>query len=251
MITSRAFPQWRTDVSGSQVLTTYDSDREQQGRVEATRRISVVVGDSNRLLILTLAALLDAQPDFRVVRSYTDIEQVLDAVGMVDPDIVLLGTDLLLADPQRCEETFRDGSVRSKLIVMSSNQDDAVLEASIRAGAVGHIHGGLPPEEIVESVRRVNNGDVLFAPQLLVGLLQRPSRSVDASEAPPAAMPGPRELEVLQLLARGMSTQEIADRLQITTHTVRSHVRNVTAKLKVRTKLEAVMIALREGMIRL
>jgi DNA-binding NarL/FixJ family response regulator len=213
--------------------------------------ISVVLGDSNLLLVRTLGALLDAQADFQVVRSQTDIEQLLDAIISVEPDVVLLGADLLLLDFPRCATVFREQQTRAKLIIMSSNEDEAVLEASIRVGAVGYVHGGLPPEEIVEAVRRVNHGDVLFAPQVLVGLLQRPDWPLEQPESSASPSPGRRELEVLRALAQGMSTQEVSDHLGITSHTVRSHVRNVMAKLHARTKLEAVMIALREGLIRL
>ncbi|MGE3271034.1 MAG: LuxR C-terminal-related transcriptional regulator [Chloroflexota bacterium] len=220
-------------------------------REQVDTMISVVVGDGNLLLARTLGALFNAQPDFEVRRSHTDIEQLLDAVTTVNPDIVLLGTDLLLRDFPRCVAMFREGGTQSKLIIMSSKEDESVLEASIRAGAVGYIHGGMPPEEIIEAVRRVNRGDVLFAPQLLVGLLQRPTRPPEDSESAASATPGRREIEVLQALARGMSTQEVSEHLGITTHTVRSHVRNVMVKLQAHTKLDAVMIALREGIISL
>jgi len=248
---NRPAPLWSFDYIGSSGLNTFDSDRQIEMRDEAVGNTTALIGDTNRLLTLTLAALLNSQPDFQVVRTFADVTPALDAVEMVEPNVVLLGTDLVLKDPIRCEQLFRGEQVRSRLIVLSSNEDESSLEASIRAGAVGHLHGGLPPDDIVASVRRVQGGEVLFAPELLVGLLRRPSRTSEVSDAPLSAMPGPRELEVLQALARGLSTQEIADSLQITTYTVRSHVRNVTAKLKVRTKLEAVMIALREGLIRL
>lgn len=244
-------PQWSGTASGEGRLHTHDPVTSMNAREPAQAPISVVVGDSNLLLVRTLGALLDAQPDFQVVRSQTDADQVFDTVLTVEPDVVLLGTDLLLHDFTRWVALFREGRSPSKLIIMSSSEEEAILEASIRAGAVGYIHGGLPPEEIVDAVRRVNNGDVLFAPQVLVGLLQRPNRPPEPTETSTSSAPGRRELEVLRALARGMSTQEVSEHLGITSHTVRSHVRNVMAKLQARTKLEAVMIALREGLIKL
>ena len=251
MLMRRAISPVRGGPSGSPGVDTHDPDCDQRAGDEALQPITVILGDANRLLVQVLGALLDSQPDFRVVRSQTDIESALDAVDTVDPDVVLLGTDLVFQDLDRCITLFRERGTRSRLVVMSSNEDESVLEASIQAGAVGYIHGGLPPSEIVAAVRRVNGGDVLFAPQKLMGLLQRPARLPEPPEALTTGLPARRQLEVLQALARGMSTQEIADHLGITTHTVRSHVRNITVRLKAHTKLDAVMIALRAGWIEL
>jgi DNA-binding NarL/FixJ family response regulator len=243
--------RWRAEAAGSLGLDADEPHGRELVRGDASQPITVVLGDTNRLVTQTMTALLDAQPDLRVVRSRTDIDGVLEAVEAVQPDVTLLGMELLLEDIQRCAAIFREGESRSKLIVMSSNEDEHVVEASVLAGAAGYVHGGLPIDEIVSAVRRVKSGDVLFEPQMLVGLLQRPARSLDLSDAGTAGMPGPREIEVLQALARGLSTHQIAEHLEISTHTVRSHVRNVMKKLHARTKLDAVMIALREGRISL
>jgi DNA-binding NarL/FixJ family response regulator len=232
-------------------LDTSNTDRERILHDETTQPITVVLGDANRLLTRTLTALLDAQPDFRVVRALADIDEVLNATVEMEPDIVLLGTDLLLEEFSRCVATFREGRPRSKLIIMSSYEDEELLEASVRAGAVGYLHGDLPFDQMIVAVRRVHEGDVLFAPHVLVGLLQRATRPADPPASSASTTLGPRELEVLQALARGMSTQQIADRLEISTHTVRSHVRNLMKKLRARTKLDAVMIGLRERLITL
>jgi len=159
-------------------------------------------------------------------------------------------------------------TARALVVIRTMNDED--LTALIPAGAFGCLTPDCRQEELVDAIQRVSQGEVLFPPAVLMRLITQQSHRERLSDSPgaseseesqnqPAAassrsLPStgslaPRERQVLETLARGSSTDEVADQLGITVHTVRTHLKNVLAKLNAHSKLEAVVIALRRGLI--
>ena len=126
--------------------------------------------------------------------------------------------------------------------------DEAAVSACVEAGAVGCLNQDQSPSQLIDRIKRAHAGEVPFAPDMLVNLLLQPRRD-EADRWHSVQLLGVRELQVLEMLANGMSTEVVAARLGITVHTVRTHLKDVMAKLQVHSKLEAVMVAIREGLI--
>ena len=212
--------------------------------------VRVLLIDENRLLSQALAFFLEADPELEVVGDLSDPELSLVRARRSRPDVVLLSYPLLHSGGIDLAATLRQELPAVKIVILTASLDEETLSTCVQAGAVGCAPKDMPPEQLVRVIKRVHAGEVLFAPEILVRLLTRPQRGQPGPRQIPRAL-APREVEVLQVLATGASTEDAAARLGITTHTVRTHVKNAISKLEVGSKLEAVLIALRAGLIRL
>jgi DNA-binding NarL/FixJ family response regulator len=214
--------------------------------------IRVVLVDGHRLLAQSLAVVLAGDPAIDVVGVDGSPDHDAARICELEPDVVLLSYFLLSRDGPGLVAALRDLCPRLKVIVLTARHDDETLATCVEAGAVCCIRKDQPPAELIESIKRAHRGEVLFAPELLLRLLNR-RRSEAATPRVPRSLQtlAPRELQVLQTLAFGLSTDEAAERLAITPHTVRTHVKHAMSKLDARSKLEAILIALKAGLIKL
>jgi DNA-binding NarL/FixJ family response regulator len=221
----------------------------------ATRRgVKVLVVGGHQLLADSLAIALSADPGLEVMGSETDPERALTRIRRVRPDVVLLNNSLGGSDCAEVICRLRTEAPDLKIIVLTSYSDDEdSLLACVQAGASGHQTTDRQPNELVDSIKRVHAGELDFAPDVLVNLMTRPRSPGPPPRAPEARTPplAPRELQVLQTVATGMSTGDAASALGITVHTVRAHLKNVMSKLQAHSKLEAVIFALKRGLIEL
>jgi two-component system response regulator DevR len=143
---------------------------------------------------------------------------------------------------------LREERPQLRVIVLGAAGDAAATLASIRAGAAGCVDENTSPALLVSIVRRAHAGEIVYEPSVLLDLLQRPSMPVEARPRRTSKL-SERELEVLSVLAMGASSAEVADALSISLNTMRTHLKNILVKLEARSKLEAVIIAIREGRI--
>ena len=218
--------------------------------VGPSRRIRVLLIDQNQLLAESLAFYLASDPDIEVVGTLSEPDLGTSRASRLPSDVVVVSYPLLQSGGDRLLGALREEAPDVKSIVLIARLDDETLTACVKAGAVGCVSRDSPPAQLVRAIKRVHAGEVLFAPEVLVRLLTRSQR--------PAPDPvhlmrslAPRELKVLETLATGASTEQVAERLCITSHTVRTHVKNAMSKLGASSKLEAVLIALRAGLISL
>jgi DNA-binding NarL/FixJ family response regulator len=224
---------------------------------EAARRdgrgpvpIRVFVLGKQRLTVETLGLFLESDPNLEVVGIQTDPALAAARVGKTRPDVLLLTYSLVHVDGVQVPAALRAECPDLKIIVLMPTLDESSLFDCIRAGAVGCLTDDNPASELITSIKRAHNGELLFAPDELVNLLTRRHHQ----EAHPRHVTQPlgrRELEVLQIVATGTSTEEAAARMGITVHTVRTHLKNALNKLQAHSKLEAVMVALKQGLIAL
>jgi len=145
---------------------------------------------------------------------------------------------------------LREQSTDLRIIVLGAADDSSAVHACIRAGAIGCIDKNTATTDLIAMIRRAYAGEVLYSPDAMFELLLRPASTI-ASQPKRTARLGERELEVLTVIATGLSSAEAADQLGVTVHTIRTHVRNIIAKLNARSKLDAVLIAIREGQIKI
>lgn len=197
-----------------------------------------VVGDA-------LRATLEGRSGIEIVGLATTVAEARELVGRELPDVVL--TDVRLPDGDGVDAVagLVQLSPDSAVLVLSAVRGTDVLARAVEAGAAGFLPKTLPLPEVVDAIVRASRGATLFTPDVLTEV----ARHLRDRRQRPGADLTEREREVLQLLAEGLGTAELAQRLVVSTHTVRNHVRNLTAKLGAHSKLEAVAVALREGLV--
>jgi DNA-binding NarL/FixJ family response regulator len=209
--------------------------------------VRVFVVDDDRLFREGLAELL-RENGLTIVGTAARGETLLETVVDVDPDVVLM--DLQMPGLGGVETTYRLRSVAPDvrvLVLTVSGADEDVLEAML-AGATGYLVKGTPPETLVAGIRIAAAGGALLSPGIATKLLGR-IRTVPPDPPPAAALLSERELEVLELLARGKQNSEIAQTLYLSPHTVRNHISNILSKLQISNRTEATAYAIHSGLV--
>jgi DNA-binding NarL/FixJ family response regulator len=207
--------------------------------------ISVLLVDDHEMFAQGLARLLEIENDIVVVGTASGAHDAEQAVLHDPPDVVLMDYRLTDGDGAEATAKIKQVSPSTRVVMLTAISDDAVLLAAIEAGCSGFVSKTNAVEEVVAAVRAAYAGEALISPAMLARLLPKLRRSVE----PAGAELTTRELEVLALLAEGLANQAIADKLTVSVHTVRNHVQNILTKLKAHSKLEAVSIAVRRGLI--
>jgi DNA-binding NarL/FixJ family response regulator len=206
-----------------------------------------MVVEDHPLYRAAVVSLTDALPGFTVVGAYGDAESALAAADADPPDVVVLDLALPGIDGVSALGRFRTLSPEPSVLVLTMSEDPPVLVAAVRAGARGYVVKGAEPEDIALALQGVARGQAVFGAQIATAVLDQAARS---RPVPSAAFPGLtlRELDVLDLLARGRSNAEIAAALFLSPKTVRNQVSTVLGKLGVATRAEAVARARDKGL---
>lgn len=227
-----------------------DDDHDDEPRqVDATVASEIVIIDDHQVLAGALKSALNTASDLHVAATAGTIAGGLDAVARLRPAAVV--TDYRLDDGDIAEHipTMLESAPGTKVLVLTGWSDETSFLRSIRAGASGFFDKQQGIDELIGAVRRVLRGELVVAQHFLPLLVQR----AGAPGAGPrdVAVLTPRELDVLQLLADGVTTVEIATCLNLSAHTIRNHVSHLLGKLEARSRLEAVRMGVDRGLIRL
>ncbi len=215
--------------------------------------IKVLIVDDQAMVRQGFGALLAAQPDIEVVGDAADGADAAEAVRRLIPDIVLM--DVRMPEVDGLEATRRilraPGLRHPKVVMLTTfDLDDYVYEA-LRAGASGFLLKDAPADELIRAVRVVAAGDALLAPSvtrtLIADFATRPVRERPNPER--MRVLTPREIEVLKLIARGLSNGEIAEKLVLAEQTVKTHVGRILSKLDLRDRAQAVVVAYETGLV--
>jgi DNA-binding NarL/FixJ family response regulator len=201
----------------------------------------VLIVDDHPLTREALGSLLAAN-GFDVAGQAADALEAIELAGRLQPGLIVL--DLTMPDMDGLEALprLRDAAPKAEIVVLTASEDDGNLLAAIRGGAAGYLLKSEPPERIVGFLHGVTRGEVALSGQVARRLLEtvrEGGRGASAVPEPIAAALSARELEVLLLLDQHLGTEEIAKRLIISEHTVRSHVKSLLAKLGVSSRREA------------
>jgi DNA-binding NarL/FixJ family response regulator len=214
----------------------------------------VVIADDQALVRTGFRMILSADGIEVAAEAATGAEAV-DAVRRTRPDVVLM--DIRMPELDGLEATRRilgsqDPGAAPRIIILTTFDLDRYVYAALSAGASGFLLKDVTPEHLVGAVRLVRSGDALLAPAITRRLVERYARRDGDARAVHRDLSAltPRELDVLRLLARGLSNAELASRFQLSEATVKTHVARILAKLQVRDRVQAVVAAYETGLVR-
>jgi NarL family two-component system response regulator LiaR len=209
--------------------------------------IHVLIADDHAIVRKGICALLATEPDIEVVSEAQDGKEAIAAAQKFLPEVILM--DLVMPGMDGIEAIRRIMACQpeARVLVLTSFAGDDKIFPAIRAGALGYLLKDSGPEELVRSIKQVSRGESSLHPSVARRLLRELSQPPSA-QGPATDSLTEREIEVLQLVARGWSNREISDHLSISDATVRTHVSSILAKLNLCSRTQAALYALREGL---
>ncbi|MBN2204203.1 MAG: response regulator transcription factor [Thermoleophilia bacterium] len=219
--------------------------------------IRIVLADDEQLVRSGLRLILEAEDDLEVAAEAGDGTEAVALVRRLDPDVVLMDVQMPVMNGIEAtrEIAALEREASSRVLILTTFDLDEYVYEGLRAGASGFLLKRTPAEELVAAVRVVAAGDALIDPGVTRRLIEHfREREVQRARRELSAPPGldeltEREHEVLLLVARGLSNQEIAQQLYLSEGTVKTHVKHVFAKLALRDRAQAVMLAYESGLI--
>jgi DNA-binding NarL/FixJ family response regulator len=214
--------------------------------------IRVLIADDQELVRAGFRMILELQDDIEVVGEAGDGRDAVEAARTLDPDVVLM--DVRMPDTDGIEATRRllaSGGRARVLMLTTFDADDYVYDA-MKAGASGFLLKNAPPAQLVAAIRATAQGEAQIAPEIVRRMVDEFVRRPPPGTTKPASLAelSERELDVLKLIARGLSNAEIAAALFLSEATVRTHVSRILAKLDVRDRTQAVVVAYETGLVR-
>jgi len=209
--------------------------------------ITVMLIDDHRVVRQGLRDFLELQSDIEVIGEASSGEEGVQMARDLLPDVVLM--DLVMPGIDGVETTrrVRNASPSTKVIVLTSFTDDAKVFPAIKAGAISYLLKDISPEELAHAIRAAQRNEAVLHPEVAAKLMQEfaTPRSADA----PVEQLTSRELEVLRLIAKGMSNKEIADTLIVSEKTIKTHVSNILSKLHLADRTQAAIYALKQRIV--
>ena len=205
--------------------------------------ISVVIADDHPFVRHGLRTYLETLEDMEVSGEAANGAEAVELVERLRPDVVLMDLVMPELDGVGAIRRLHESVPQTKVIALTSFDDDEKVFPAIKAGAAGYLLKDVRPAELAEAIRKASRGEALLAPSVAARLMQEV-----AGGPPPPATLTERELEVLRLIARGMSNKLIARELVVSEKTVKTHVSNILAKLHLTDRTQAALYAVREGL---
>jgi DNA-binding NarL/FixJ family response regulator len=218
--------------------------------------IRVLLADDQALLRQTFRILISATPDMEVVGEAADGKEAAELARTHHPDVVVMdirmpGTDGLAATETICGDPELTGT---RILILTTFETDEYVASALRAGASGFLGKTASTDDLLAGIRTVATGDSLLSPQATRALITRflATPDPDRQLAPPDSLADltPREREMMTLAAEGYSNNEIAAKLFLSTHTVRTHIQRAMMKLHARDRAQLVVIAYQTGLVR-
>jgi two-component system, NarL family, response regulator LiaR len=210
-------------------------------------KITVMLIDDHRVVRQGLRDFLELQEDIDVVGEASSGEEGVQVAGQLLPDVVLM--DLVMPGIDGVETTRRVKAVSpsSRVIVLTSFADDDKVFPAIKAGAISYLLKDISPEDLAHAIRAAQRGEAVLHPEVAAKLMQEFS-APRPNEAPVDQLT-PREMDVLRLVAKGMSNKEIADKLIISEKTTKTHLSNILSKLHLADRTQVAIYALRKRLV--
>jgi DNA-binding NarL/FixJ family response regulator len=214
--------------------------------------LGVLIADDQALMRAGFRMILEAEPDLEVVGEATTGHEAVAEAGRLRPDVVLMDVRMPEMDGIEATRRLLDGNGDTKVVMLTTFDMDEYVYEALRAGASGFLVKDVPPEQLIAGIRSVASGDALLAPSVTQRLIQefvrRPPDGI-RTPSPELSRLTAREVEVLRMMARGLSNGEIATELFVSEATVKTHVAHLLSKLGVRDRVQAVVFAYESGVV--
>ncbi|MBI4379814.1 MAG: response regulator transcription factor [candidate division NC10 bacterium] len=211
-------------------------------------RTKILLADDHAIFRAGLKLLLETQPDFSVIGEAASGQDAIRAVRELRPDLVLMDVAMPGINGFEATRQIKADSPKTQVLALTMHENEQYFFQMLHAGAAGYVIKGAPPEELIEAIRLVTGGQAYLSPPLTRRLLDDYLSRV--KEGQPAGDPlTEREREVLSLIAQGLTSKEIANRLAISPYTVERHRANAMGKLDLHNRAELIRYAIRKGLI--
>lgn len=210
-----------------------------------TKKIRVLIADDHPIVRQGIAVMLAAQPDMELVAEAGNGQEAIDLTQEFRPDIIIMDLMMPVKDGLTAIKEIDHHLPDTGILVLTSFPDDDSVFAAIKGGAMGFLLKDSPPEHLLDAIRTVYDGESALHPTIARKLMQEIKKPADLPPSPDPLTP--RELDVLQCLAQGLSNREIAAELSVSTRTVTTHVRNILDKLHLANRTQAALYAHEKG----
>lgn len=212
------------------------------------KAIRVLLVDDHVVVRKGLRALLDREAAIEIVGEAENGEEAVRAAERLRPDVILMDLEMPGVGGTDATRRITESRPDARIVVLTSHASEEDVFPALKAGALGYLLKHSAPEEVLQAIRQAYRGETVLHPAVARLVLQELHRPAAAKPAETTDVLSERELEVLRLIARGMSNQEIADTLVVGEATVRSHVSTILRKLQLASRTQAALYALRAGL---
>ena len=207
--------------------------------------IRILVTDDHAVVREGLRTLISTEPGMKVIGEAVDGVEAVQMACELKPDVILMDMAMPRMGGLEAIQKIKEPCPEARILVLTSFSDDETVFPAIKAGALGYMLKNTSPNRLLNAIREVYQGNPSMSPDIANKLMTELQRE---STLPPTKDPlTDREMDVLKLVAQGLTNQEIADRLVISEGTVRTHVSNILSKLHLANRTQAALYALREG----
>jgi NarL family two-component system response regulator LiaR len=214
-----------------------------------SHQIRVFLADDHAVVRKGIEALIGTEEGMEVIGSAADGEEAIAGAAQLKPDVILLDLQMPRKSGLEVIAQIKERDPSARILVLTSFSDDDKVFAAIKAGALGYILKDASPHDLLVAIRNVYAGKSSLDPEIALKVIHELNKP---SKLPPTGEPlTEREMEILQLVARGMSNHQIAEELVISERTARTHISNILAKLHLANRTQAALYALRQGIAQL
>jgi RNA polymerase sigma factor (sigma-70 family) len=212
----------------------------------------VLIADDDDLMRAGLAELLSSDPEIEIVGEASTGRQAVERVRQLDPDVVLMDVRMPDLDGIEATRELTRTAPRGRILILTTFEQDDYVFGALRAGASGFLLKRARPEELIAAVHTIARGDSLLSPSVTRRVIDHMAQQPRAQLTDQAKLDNltPREREVLELAARGLSNREIASELVVEESTIRSHIKRILMKLALRDRIQIVIFAYETGINR-
>lgn len=212
----------------------------------------ILIADDHPLLREALCQVFSSQKDMEIVGQAGNGEEAIDLASQLKPDILVMDIMMPKFDGLEASRQIKKITPNTAILILTAYDDDNYVLGLLEAGATGYLMKSAKGQDLVEAVRAVRAGESVLHPKIIEKLLKQAMvKPVETAEQKMKDLLSDREMEMLKLLATGMSNKEIAEKLCLSLRTVKAHMSNIFTKMNVASRSEALVEALRRGLLTL